>query len=317
MSRTRRFARALRRFVRRIVQGLGFRNIIAYRHYKEVIRWGELVLKLREDKDALDEEFWAAQLRKSAHILDKGLQRGDYEAGHGQRLYKAAKDALARLQSPEVREDPSVVWARHKIQEYEGRQTHPGSFAILPLEQAGVSYENLRDLIRSRRSARKYSARPVADEDLRRIIEVVSWSPSSCNRQPAMVFATNDQSLVEKCMSTCAGATCFTGMATAFFCFGADIRVYEMPHELILPYVDVAMGAQNCTLAAHCLGISLTMLTWAQHTPEDDLKLRQLLDIPDHCLIVVNAVGGYPDGGTEIPPRKRFSSTGFLRGYIA
>lgn len=115
-------------------------------------------------------------------------------------------------------------------------------------------------------------------------------------------------------MSTCAGATCFSGMASAFFCFCADVRVYEMPHEVMLPYVDIGLGVQNCALAAHCLGVSLTMLTWAQHASEDDLKLRRLLQIPDYCLIVVNAVGGYPDGGTEVPARKRFEATGFLRG---
>lgn len=43
---------------------------------------------------------------------------------------------------------------------------------------------NLADLIRSRRSVRKYQDRPVVRENIEQIIEAASWAPSPHGRQP-------------------------------------------------------------------------------------------------------------------------------------
>jgi hypothetical protein len=119
------------------------------------------------------------------------------------------------------------------------------------------------------------------------------------------VYATNNPELVRQCVQLHGGAACFTDIyAPLFLTFCADPRVYEMPVEVALPYVDVALGVENCALAAHCLGVSLTLLTWALHTDQQDRDLRRILGIPSHMQIIVSAVGGYPDGGVQVPARK-------------
>jgi hypothetical protein len=76
------------------------------------------------------------------------------------------------------------------------------------------------------------------------------------------------------------------------------------PNEVALPYIDVSLGVQNCALVAHALGISLTLLTWAQQVDWQEHELRRLLDIPVHFQIIVSAAGGYPDRGVDVPVRK-------------
>lgn len=48
------------------------------------------------------------------------------------------------------------------------------------------------DLIRERRSVRKYTSEPVAEEDLRKIVGAALLSPSACNAQPWRLTVVQD-----------------------------------------------------------------------------------------------------------------------------
>lgn len=273
--------------------------------YKEILRSTESVIEIPET--LCDDEYWAQMLRKYAHILDKGLQRQDSEPGHSLGWYQMAQEALLQIQDPVVLSDPSIEWARQRIREYELLQQghHPDR---LDLETC-LKYKALVHLIKARRSIRFYGSKEVDLETLERILGVIAWSATSCNRQTAKVFVAKDPALVKQCLATCIGATNFGEIVPVFLCFCADLRSYNMPHELFLPATDAALGMQNCSLIAHTLGLSLTFLTWAQHTPEEDKELRSLLGIPSHYQIVANGTLGYPEFGTPTPLRKSVQST--------
>jgi hypothetical protein len=146
----------------------------------------------------------------------------------------------------------------------------------------------------------------VDDKVVESITDVLDWSPTSCNRQPGRVYVTNNPHIVQQCVRLHQGAACFTDIrAPLFLTFCADPRLYDMPTEVAVPYIDVALGVENCVLVAHTLGLSLTLLTWALHSDEQDRELRRILDIPRDLQIIVSAVGGYPNGGAQVPARKR------------
>lgn len=255
-----------------------------------------------------DPEYWASMLRKYVHILDKGLNRPDFELGHSRQCYEAAINAFGKIRPP-YDSDPSVMWARKKVAEYEQRQINPVSPGVSEIKpNSEDDYNTLMRLIRGRRSVRTYAARAVEIDKLKTIVEAVNWSPSSCNRQPAKVFIAANPSLAVECAKTCAGATCFSGEA-CFVSFCADMRVYNLPEEFLLPNLDIGLGIQNCLLVAHTLGISMTLLSWSQHTHEEDGKLRLLLGIPPHCRVIVNALSGYPALEAEPPARKGLEQT--------
>jgi len=295
----------------RVVLGPFVRNrytrmVLAYPLYRRWIAHSEATVLLHQKEEQLDESYWIGRLRQYAHMVDKGLHRGDFTKGRGMQAYGAAKAALAHINSPLALDDPSVQWATRKIRKYEEFQS--GKSPGLQCEPARTTckYEDLLDAIRTRRSVRHYLDKPVEEDVIERITDVLDWSPNSCNRQTARVYASNNPDIVRQCVKLHGGAACFTDiMAPLFLTFCADSRVYEMPVEVALPHVDVALGIENCVLVAHTLGISLTLLTWAQHVEWQDRELRRIFGIPAHFQIIVSAVGGYADGGAEIPVRKK------------
>lgn len=280
------------------------RRLFAYYLYRRLISQSEAVIALLR-KDKLDESYWMGKLRHYAHILDKGLYRCDFSKGHGTKAYGIAKRALSHITSREALRDPSVEWAARKIKQYEASQSgRLHEFRCQNIETS-CKYEDLIDAIMTRRSVRHYIDKPVENEAIERIINVLDWSPTSCNRQPARVYATNNPTIVRQCVQQHVGAACFTDIyAPLFLVFCADSRVYEMPMEVAMPHVDVALGVQNCLLAAHTLGISLTLLTCTYLVDQQDRELRRIFEIPQHFQIIVSAVGGYTNSGVEVPARK-------------
>jgi len=251
----------------------------------------------------------AARLRQLAHILDKGMQRKDYEIGRSLRYYEEATKILQGITDPELLSDPSVIWACRKLNDYQKMQHDPQGCSPHVLQGTHCSYDDFFDMATTRRSCRDFRSERVSDETIRQVLQVVNWAPSSCNRQTAHVFVTNDPDLARRSMRSCCGATCFSDFVPVFISFCADVRAYGGPHEAMMPYIDIALGVQNCNLAAHCLGLSLTLLTWAQRSKDDDRSLRHMLGIPDYCEIIVNGVLGYPQTGVETPARKSLEHT--------
>lgn len=243
--------------------------------------------------------------RKYGHILDKGIQRPDAESGHSYVYYEGLKKFVSRLDKEGYAEESTVVWMKEKLQQYERLQEH----GKLSFDRAEIftssepDYDRLCAIIRGRRSNRQFLNKRVDYETIRKILSVVDWSASSCNKQPVKVFFAND-TRAAKCLKCCAGGTGFSEYIPLFLAFTADIRGYVWPSEIMLPYVDVSLGAQNLFLAAHTLGISGTILSWAQKTPEQEQKLRLLLDIPESHQIVFCAVMGYAAYEYEAPARK-------------
>ena len=141
-------------------------------------------------------------------------------------------------------------------------------------------------------------------ETIAKLKDIANWAANSCNKQPIRIFVANEQDLAKKCLSCCVGGTGFGENIPSFWCFTANVRGYVWPTEMYLPSVDTSLGAQNVFLAAQTMGITGTILSWGQHTKEDDIKLRKLLDIPEDYAIIFCAVMGYAEYGYLAPIRK-------------
>jgi nitroreductase len=216
-----------------------------------------------------------------------------------------AREALGKITDDKLTKDPSVIWARNKILEYETFQNQVSRYSdSIPFTSTTCTYEQLYDVIRTRRSIRTFDDRMVPKSDIEKIVSVVNWAPASCNRQTVKVYIANSPEIIQKCISTNNGATCLGDFIPCFISFCADLRPYEMPQEMTLPILDAALGIQNCCLVAHSLGIGMTLLNWTHHTDEQATLLRKIMGIPPYFRIIANAVLGYPAQGAPLPARK-------------
>lgn len=162
------------------------------------------------------------------------------------------------------------------------------------------------DLVVQRESVRKYSTRPVQQEQIERIMESCRMAPSACNSQPWRLVVVTDPSLKEKV----ANATFNSMLQFNRFVVQAPVivaLVAEPPNFLSRiggtvkdkPYylMDLGIVADHFCLQAAELGLGTCMLGWF-----DEKKVRSLLQVPAKKRIPLLITLGYPQKET---PRKK------------
>ena len=153
-------------------------------------------------------------------------------------------------------------------------------------------YDRLLELIRARRSIRRFSDRAVGREDIARLLEAARWAPSNHNRQPWKFLVIRDKhqikhlaevvsrGLSEKLKSLPEAAVAYANEFTHYATFFAGAPVllvarHKRPVSVSAPVLaglknpelvsgeplSVAMAVQNLLLAAQALGLGTCVLT--------------------------------------------------------
>lgn len=259
-----------------------------------------------------DPEVLLAALRISAHVLDKSLQADNWMIGRGKAQYVSLCEYADFLKDSVFSSDPSFKWAMDKKREYEESQLNEMNTQRAYLyNQQGINKSQLKMLIKGRRSIRSFSDKKIEHDILIELADIVNWSATSCNRQPAKLFITQNTKKINACLKQCAGATCLSEKAPCFIAVCADIRFY-MLKDYNLPFIDVSLGLQNMLLLAHLQGIEATILNWMHHTHREDKIVRQTLNISGYYMIILNLILGYPLKTAPIPGRKDSNLTTVL-----
>jgi len=169
-----------------------------------------------------------------------------------------------------------------------------------------MQFDEVVELIRSRRAIRRYQDRAVPRELLHHILETAMWSPSAHNRQPwrfAVLTETADKARLAQVMGERLRAdrladgdapdvverdvarsdTRITGASVVIIvCLSmADMDSYpdsrRVAAERMMAVQSVAMAAQNLWLLAHAAGLSMCWLCAPLFVPQ---LVRDTLDLP-------------------------------------
>jgi nitroreductase len=195
-----------------------------------------------------------------------------------------------------------------------------------------TDYDQLLELIRSRRSIRRFSDRAVGREDIARLLEAARWAPSNHNRQPWRFLVIEDKPLINRLAeavrqglsvklkslpeAAAAYADEFTHYAT-FFSNAPMLLVvlHKQPVSVSAPLLaglknpdlisgeplSVAMAVQNLLLAAQALGLGTCVLTGPLLV---QAALAGALDLPaGHDLTCLVALGHPAE--SPAPPRRK------------
>jgi nitroreductase len=168
---------------------------------------------------------------------------------------------------------------------------------------------DLRDIIRGRRSVRKYEDRQVPQEILNEILEAVKWAPSWTNNQCWEIIIVKDRSIREKLQQTLPPkgnpakraivdapvllAVCAKTRSSGFY--------HDRPATKFGDWFmfDLGIACQNLCLTAykHGLGTVITGLY-------DHGKAKEILNVPLGYEQVVLIPVGYPAKISNAPKRR-------------
>jgi nitroreductase len=203
------------------------------------------------------------------------------------------------------------------------------------VNRRGRKMDDLLEIMKTRRSIRRYKQKHVPDELLEKIMEAGRWSPSGDNGQPWRFIVVRDpetKKALGKIATEGSGrrftAEYFTGRmqerfeglkdpekkakafeklisgevssflanAPVIIVVCAKLDVWDVPY-------DSAMATQNMQLMAHALGLGTCVVVAPVSDMRDDIKTMKLLKIPHGYKIIAPLAIGYPDESPNPRPR--------------
>jgi nitroreductase len=155
------------------------------------------------------------------------------------------------------------------------------------------------DLIKQRRSIRKYTAQPISDEDVQTLMQAAMAAPSASNLQPWEFVVVRDRALCRKLAETHQYSHMCAGAAAVFVICGQEERSRHWVE-------DTSAATQNLLLAAAGLGLGAVWVAVYPHADREEY-VRQLLGIPGGLRILCLVPAGHP--GESKPPRTQYDPT--------
>ncbi|MBS3815146.1 MAG: nitroreductase family protein [Hadesarchaea archaeon] len=158
------------------------------------------------------------------------------------------------------------------------------------------------EIIKERRSVRKFKTEPVDKDDLEEILEAARWAPSAGNAQPVEFVLIEDEDKKKELVKASLGQS-FIQQAPVVIVVCANVprtreKYGERGSEMYV-YHDSAAAAQNIHLMAKSLGYATCWIG-----AFDDSAVKEVINAPEeidpHVIIPV----GKPKENPEPPERR-------------
>jgi len=144
---------------------------------------------------------------------------------------------------------------------------------------------DMLEVIKTRRSIRRYTGDVVSDEDINKVLEAGRWAPSADNSQPWTFVVLRSREVKEKLAGT---LPCGKFLSQA--ALGIAVVIDEAASSNAVE--DGAAATQNVLLEAHSLGLGACWI--GTYGSPHEASARKVLKVPeDKRLLSVIAIG-YP-----------------------
>ena len=172
----------------------------------------------------------------------------------------------------------------------------------------------ISEVIKGRRSVRKYAAQPLEDGVVEELLDAARWAPSWANLQCTRFIVVRDQRTKERLVeamsprnparNAVAGAPVVVVFVGKIDASGhkdgrpVDDKAWYM--------FDVGLAMQNFCLAAHATGLGTVIVGSFDYGKADEI-----VNVPEGYQVVAFTPLGYPEGESKAPPRKEISEVVF------
>lgn len=166
---------------------------------------------------------------------------------------------------------------------------------------------DLLEIIKERRSIRRYKGAPVKREDVLKVLEAARWAPSWANVQPWHFVLVTEREMKEKLIqavhSKRAAEAIIQAPLTIVACAqlgkSGYLRGEAVSDKGDWHMFDMGLAMENIVLMAHSLGLGTVHVGHI-----DAKKAEQILGLSAGMVVVEMTPLGYPDEAAKAPPRK-------------
>lgn len=182
------------------------------------------------------------------------------------------------------------------------------SFSMAGIKSTDKSNQNtmtdIFEVIKNRRSVRKFKSTPVPDDHLKKILEAANYAPTPRNRQAWKFVVVRDRKILDNIKEECIKAA--GENSRKYFTDYLSAPVYISVHadkNTRNPVNDITAGAlavENLMLAARALGYGTVYCVNSINEKITD----NILNVPDNYQRICFTPIGIPDEWPKMPEKK-------------
>ena len=169
------------------------------------------------------------------------------------------------------------------------------------------------EMIKERRSIRKFKDKKVDREIMREIVDISRWAPSWVNYQIARYTLVDDEEIIKKLATEGVNGFVYNidtlknakGVAILSFVKGKSGKLdlekddYATSKANVWEVFDAGIACQTFCLAAHAKGIGTCIMGVI-----DEKSISKIINLPQEATVAALIVYGYEDGHPSPTPRK-------------
>ena len=183
-----------------------------------------------------------------------------------------------------------------------------------PLQEVPMEFF---EALRTRRSIRKYTAEPVAQEDVRAMLEAAMLAPSASNRQPWHFVVVDDSEKIREIGEAAAslgmnkfaaGVPVIVAVVLEKMNFTAKVGSILKNKDYCM--LDLGIATEHFCLQAAEEGLGTCILGWF-----DEKKVARLLNVPKGKRIPLLITLGWPDCEIRSKVRKPLEEISSRNSY--
>lgn len=181
---------------------------------------------------------------------------------------------------------------------------------------------NAIEMLKERRSVRKYKNEKVNRETMKEIIDISRWAPSWANFQIARYTLVDDEKTIAKLATDGVKGFVYNvktmekakGVAVLSFVKGKSGKLdlkkedYATSKTNVWEVFDAGIACQTFCLAAHAKGVGTCIFGVI-----DDKSISEIVDLPEEETVAALIVYGYPD---EQPPATKRKNADEIMRFI-
>jgi nitroreductase len=171
------------------------------------------------------------------------------------------------------------------------------------MESSKISF---LELIKARRSTRRFATTPISEEDLNSILEAAQWAPSGENHQPWKILVIKNPQTMQQIVEILPYKQMQKFLQNAPILIGILVNEEKSAWAII----DGALCAQNLMMEAWARGLGTCFSAWYPTAPKMVTdQVKTLLNIPPEWTILTFTPLGHPDPDPKrafiLPPKRK------------
>lgn len=168
---------------------------------------------------------------------------------------------------------------------------------------------NFLELVKRRKSTRRYAAKPVSREVIAKCLEAAQLAPSACNSQPWYFIVVDDPDLKNKlAQAAFSGVYSMNSFAKDAPVFVVVVRDKSSYFATLGGYyrgvqfslIDIGIACEHFILQAEEDGVGTCWLGWF-----NEKVVKKILGIPRNKKADIMISMGYPDNQTQVSKTRK------------